>query len=519
MKGTLSDYWAQELIGSDLLREELKATPPPERKNWIAVFDSPGMNHSTHVKNLISNEGPHAVLPELRSKKILLVVTDKFKGYEHTLSLFETGFPGDYISEADYMKKSPPHFINNSMDWWEGKDIYDAFKKLSPPAVVVTASGNDFPMRIDSMKSKASQDFDSILVGSLSPKGFASDFSQFGEEVHMMAPSDHWIASAGQNGEHEKFGGTSGAVPLVTGSLAGFEWLSGYHPTSKEAKILLEKTSFPTLHSHESPQLNGAGMLNAYKMGEVGKRLKKKCKGKGRFCFTREILNEDNYRFDLEKRDKDLKRDLKKAFPLCAGGVQNSLESSDCKEKGEVFKRLRRAALLNPGESGEFLKSLSCIYREGGFSQNAEALDNLFLSLGSREEVRVSVKALAKKEEPISREMLRLMMGMGGFEEFRFFEDERAIKIAEGMGKSGLPLVEKAFATGDPDLQRMAVWEVDRIGESGLPLLEKAFATDDPDLQEEAVRAAGWEADLPLLKRILNNKNLSSEVRRKISRF
>ena len=71
MKGTLSDYWAQELIGADLLREELKNTPPPERSNWIAVFDSKTSGHNRYVSNLISNEGPHAVLPELENEKNL----------------------------------------------------------------------------------------------------------------------------------------------------------------------------------------------------------------------------------------------------------------------------------------------------------------------------------------------------------------------------------------------------------------------------------------------------------------
>ena len=70
LTGNLSDYWAQELIGSDLLKEELENIPLPERENWIAVFDSPADDHNIHVKNLISDEGPHAVLPELGKKPI-----------------------------------------------------------------------------------------------------------------------------------------------------------------------------------------------------------------------------------------------------------------------------------------------------------------------------------------------------------------------------------------------------------------------------------------------------------------
>ena len=35
----LSLYWAQELIGADLLKEELEKMPPPEKANFITVFD------------------------------------------------------------------------------------------------------------------------------------------------------------------------------------------------------------------------------------------------------------------------------------------------------------------------------------------------------------------------------------------------------------------------------------------------------------------------------------------------
>ena len=63
-EGKLSDYWAQEMIGVDLLREELSQVPPPD-KNLVEVFDSPERNHDVKVRNMISDEGQNAVLPEL----------------------------------------------------------------------------------------------------------------------------------------------------------------------------------------------------------------------------------------------------------------------------------------------------------------------------------------------------------------------------------------------------------------------------------------------------------------------
>ena len=64
-QGELSDYWAQEMIGSDLLKKELEKLPPVE-KNLVAVFDTPyGNRHDKGVKNIISDKGKHAVLPEI----------------------------------------------------------------------------------------------------------------------------------------------------------------------------------------------------------------------------------------------------------------------------------------------------------------------------------------------------------------------------------------------------------------------------------------------------------------------
>ena len=511
MKGSLSDYWAQELIGSDLLREQLEKTPPPDQEDWIAVFDYLKGDHKIAVKNLISDEALHAVLPELGERKIPFLDTGgihqshadyvKGKGYKPALSVYETSYPGDYLFG---FKKRAPHYINNSMSWRESQDIYEVFEKLSSSTsntVVVVSSGNNFPLKLDDIKVKASKNYNVVLAGSFSPKGFVSGFSQSGKELHILAPSDNWITSAGQSGEYRKFGGTSGAAPLITGSLAGFEWLSGYHPTAKEAKILLEKTALPTLHSHEEPRINGAGLLNAYKLGEVAKRLKEKCEDKSIACFKQEILKDENYRFS---EDRGLKGDIGRVFPSCSGGEKSGAlsELSSCEEKGELFKRLRKMVLLSPER--EYLESLSCIYKEAGFSQNAESLDKLSMALGTEEEVRAELRAMVLKEGFISSDSLRLMLGMGGFEEeFKLFENKRAIEMAGGIGEAGLPLLEKAFKTGKPELQKEALVSAGWLGEAGLPLLEKGFETGKPELQKEALFSAGLigEAGLPLLEK------------------
>ena len=275
-------------------------------------------------------------------------------------------------------------------------------------------------------------------------------------------------------------------------------------------------------------------------MGEVAKRLEEKCRNKSVSCFKEEILKDENYHF---AEDESLKGDLRRVFQNCVrgGNPNHSLKVSSCKEKGEVLKRLRKAVLLNPDK--EKLKSLSCIYREAGFSKNSEALEKLSLALGTEAEVRAELRARVRKEEPVSVDSLRLILGMGGFEEeFKLSEDWIAVRLALGvgeaavptlikalesenliivtneeivgrvgkMGKTAVPILEKAFEIGSLRLQRTAVMEAGRIRKpSSLPLLEKAFATDNLNLQRDAVLATGLigEPGFPLIRKAFDSDN------------
>ena len=175
----------------------------------------------------------------------------------------------------------------------------------------------------------------------------------------------------------------------------------------------------------------------------MAKRLKEKCEDKSIACFKQEILKDENYRFS---KDRGLKEDIGRVFPSCSGGEKSGAlsELSSCEEKGELFKRLRKMVLLSPER--EYLESLSCIYKEAGFSQNAESLDKLSMALGTEEEVRAELRAMVLKEDPISRGSLRLMLGMGGFEEeFKLFENKRAIGMASGMGRGRFAFIGKSL--------------------------------------------------------------------------
>ena len=60
----LSDYWAQRMIGADLLKKKLKEATLVN-KHLVEIFDRDEINHDIGVRNLISDEGAHSVLPEI----------------------------------------------------------------------------------------------------------------------------------------------------------------------------------------------------------------------------------------------------------------------------------------------------------------------------------------------------------------------------------------------------------------------------------------------------------------------
>ena len=73
-EGKLSDYWAQRMIGSDLIKEELEKVEPNTKK-LVQLFDRDKNQHGMKAKNLISDEGDHSVLPPAGDKVDLAYTT------------------------------------------------------------------------------------------------------------------------------------------------------------------------------------------------------------------------------------------------------------------------------------------------------------------------------------------------------------------------------------------------------------------------------------------------------------
>ena len=478
--GTLTDYWAQEMTGADLLREELEQTDPlPEDKFLVAVIDGPLFNHHVHVQNIISHEGQQAVLPALSSSQIQSVLSQSpsASGYLTMVVMFLVDIVKNPDMNMKWSLEKTPSFINNSINWMESRSIYEAMSHISPPAILVQAAGNSHPKPLDSMASKFSENFDSIIVGSLSPSGVVSEFSQVGEEVHILAPSDNYIASADADGNYKVFTGTSGAAPLVTGALAGFEWLSGYHPTAKEAKLLLEKTALPTIHSEfEEPQKHGVGMLNAYKLGKVAQRLKNKC-GNNHECFKNEINNPKNYEFST---DQNLSQQLQSAFPDCFDPVQ-SYKPVSCTDKKSTLKKLRQAVLLDTNNAALW-KNLHCVYKQEGFLESAFA-------------TRQTAFAITKNVDFLNDHDERRIAGELGVQISQLSENLsfKAIKYAGRIGgEEGLQIFNK-FTQHPSEYVRQSV--ADNVGdieeEEAIQILKELAQDPSEYVRESVAESAG----------------------------
>lgn len=409
----LSFYWAQELIGSDLLKEELKDMGNTNTPiNFITIVDQKNQEknprHPEYVCNLISDNDYHSIIPELSKENI-----KSFEDLRNQQNISDI---------TTTIENEKPSLVNISLSWNDNlQETATALNKIistahSTNSIIVISAGNiegkndeetsnqrrlcngradahNYPIKncfVDTHKVNASTTFNAILTGSLSPNGQPSDFSKKSSEVSILAPSDNYLTSADKDGNYFNFGGTSGAAPLVTGSLAAFEWLSGYHPTGEEAKILLEKTAIPT-QSSKCNGKHGKGILNTYRLGLTALNLKEKCdkckeqcndnqyphicqsnKCNQQKCFKDKIQLPNTYQFSFDSQEYEK---IKTKFPECDKN-SSSNKIIPCDEKRTAFKELRKAVLLHP-QKAYLWDTLSCVYEKNGFTQNANMLKKI----------------------------------------------------------------------------------------------------------------------------------------------
>lgn len=247
------------------------------------------LNHGTMVIHLLASESPVGVSV---NSEIDLLVTE-LQNYPFADDSEAIDANVNYYQMIADMGDSLPEVINFSV-FIGGEEEAAPLARIAEQSMVVISAGNSFPSPLERAIQALSSEV--IVVGSVAPDGLISDFSPRNKsEVTILAPSDYHILSCGFDSDCGQsrfmvFGGTSGAAPLVSGTLADvISILPGLR--SDEARQMLIRTS---LKSVENP----IGSLNYYKMLRVATRLAKA----GWPANRQLIFDEASYDFTAEAR-------------------------------------------------------------------------------------------------------------------------------------------------------------------------------------------------------------------------
>jgi Subtilase family len=378
----LHPLWSQMRIGSDLVRHEVnfrKAAGasftqvsvgnidsgfnknfsdargvPEEFETQSVGYGDSYKDHGTKVINLIAGEGAHGASANAR-------VTFIRDGYSTA---------GQFIEALDNAMTIKPEVLNLELHtlcvvkgtcgdghFGPGEIIKDAIKSASHEMIVVAAAGNHYP---NGSPDPLIEDENVILVGSSDPFGLVSEFSDESSDITILAPSDYYQRVPGPAGD--VFGGTSGAAPLVSASVADIKSILGDLKGNEAAKIL--KLSSTKLHvTNAIPQRNGAGQLNSFKAFKLAEKLKAQGWPADREAL---LVRAAGWNF----REEAL-AELNRAKTL--------LNGTDCESYKAAFNFLRKAFLLD--ESNEEVRNLlTVIYSAQGYPAEAQYIRNFKLS-------------------------------------------------------------------------------------------------------------------------------------------
>lgn len=377
--GQLSPFWAQEYIGADLVKEEMRkktdlALVPFSifdagfEKKYINLLNDIEVDratsgsrpmrgdHGTSVAALINGQGMMSVSENINYVQLRKVSPSIY-----------------YYSAVREVKEmmTKPWVISNSMGWTSPEVLPLAQEVDSLGVIWVMAAGNDHPQKIVEHERVAPV----VSVGSYSPRGLQTLTSQESDQLDILAPADQYQASINGVGEHELFGETSGATPLVSGTIANIKSLLPAM-TRQQVEYLLKRTAFRSFHGLYS-QENKTGLLNSYKAFKVAERLKDRCQLDSS-CMAQEILKSDLYEFKMPLSER----------------AKNLCESKEVLGE-EDMKALRRAHLLS--QSPQATRALGCAYRNDGYNINADYYFNLVLIQTNPPALQEKVQRLASE--------------------------------------------------------------------------------------------------------------------------
>jgi hypothetical protein len=380
--GALTPFWAQEAIGAPEAKSFLdlhdKLLPSAKSKRVsLAVLDR-DFRLSALPKNRISSSLVRCSVSKDRCDDPFFINNSKVPGPRAAHASFVSNLIignapigtgsraylmiakpindlGDISAAVNTWTKlkSTPQIVNLSMgfDARAEKELL----QLGESTIVVAAAGNESFFS----PSYITKPDNLINVASLAPDGTLSSFTTERTATHVVigAPSDMSVLSRKDRWNPrslDRFGGTSGAAPLVTGSLSNVQSLLP-DLTRAEAKALLQNVAIQTAGYLGDSGMNGAGVVNAYKMIRVAANLQKEWpKNRAQILDP----NSDAYDFKYE-----VKSQLKAIAKL-------EQRPTDCRALRDAFRLRREIFFLDP-ENLENRNKLSAYYASRGFHSQA----------------------------------------------------------------------------------------------------------------------------------------------------
>ena len=351
--------WAQQYVGADLLREKLKELDNLQfrTRQLVGIWDANSNRHGEKVSQIVAGPFPSAVVP-----------VESPHDY-HTQS------PDSFYRQCR-QKQNCPLYINHSVSWGPLTESVVREMNTLNGTVVITSAGNGSSPFVERLKSKLSRDGKLIVVANLDTTGNLFKTTNYSAAVTIAAPAAKSILSYDFSGSPVSFGGTSGAAPLVTGSLTAFTLMTNYILTVTEAIRLLHKTAipFPNLPSFDG--WASPGILNAYRIGAVAERLNQMCQRQNRgHCMARLLQLDETYQFERESEllFKEANNthtptkncDKSKVSAHTSDQFASPQPGLKCEQLPHITK-MRMAALLNPYNAKAW-KHLASSLKKGEF--------------------------------------------------------------------------------------------------------------------------------------------------------
>ena len=404
----LSKLWDREAIGTPEVQQLLASLKFPWHSSEVRIFDT-GFSH--HERFLLS---PQARKSLRLADRYTLNIDEFEQEVERTLSTADIRFlrklnpPEHGVLVAHLLAgKSPlpgistrgkisllsdieplmddtgkqylglPGVVNLSKNT-HTRDV-DKLAPVGEKTLFVTAAGNTFPTEKSDNVTLASRALEQggkakiIPVGAINPDGSVSEYSVADRSIVVTAPGEHVFSFDGM--EEREFHRTSAAAPAVSGVLADVRSILP-QLTQNNAVQLLESTAIKTV-TNEVSELNGAGVVNHYKMVRVALR-----------------LAEDGYDGELMPDNLDAYLDFSKE-------VTDLIDTS--KNTTEFFLSLRRAFFLDPNNDVIRLQ-LADAYRQMELMSQANFYDLTLEAVKSK-----PVEAKLNQRAKLVKERLKLL--------------------------------------------------------------------------------------------------------------